>query len=55
MKTQKKITIKLKDSDIELGESEIKFYLTETRKKKISKNKVEKFFNNLIDRFNSPQ
>lgn len=54
MKKQKKIIIKLNDSEIELGDSELKFYLTETRKKKIIKNKVEKFFNNLIDRFNSP-
>jgi hypothetical protein len=53
MKKQKKITIKLKDSDIELGESEINFYLNETQKKKVEKNRVEKFFNNLVDRFNN--
>lgn len=52
MKKSKKITIQLKGSEVEIGDSEIKFYLSETRKKKIQKNKVEKFFNNLIDRFN---
>lgn len=52
MKKSKKITVQLKGSDVELGDSELKFYLSETQKKKIQKNKVEKFFNNLIDRFN---
>lgn len=53
MKKSKKMTIKLRDTDVEIGESEIKFYLNETQKKKVEKNGVEKFFNNLMNRFNN--
>lgn len=53
MKKSKKLTIKVKDTNIELTESELNFYLSETNRKKIQKNGVEKFFNNLLNRFNT--
>jgi len=53
MKKVKKITISLNGSDIELNDNTLKFYLNETQKKRVHKNAVEKFFNNLMDKFNS--
>lgn len=52
MKKIKKITITLKGDEIELGNAELKFYLNETQKKHIHRSTVEKFFNNLMDKFN---
>lgn len=47
------MTITLDESEIELNDVELKFYLTETQKKKIEKRGVQKFFNNLLNIFNN--
>jgi hypothetical protein len=47
------MTIKLRDTEIEIGESELRFYQQESQTKKVQKRKVEKFFNILVDRFNN--
>jgi hypothetical protein len=52
MKKMKKLTITLRGTEIELGSSELKFYLNETQKKHIRKSTIEKYFNNLMDKFN---
>lgn len=51
MKKTKKITIKINDSEICLEEESVNFYLSETRHKTIRKSSIQKFFNNLINKF----
>lgn len=53
MKKTRSITIKINDTDIQLDQSSINFYLTETKKKKINKTSLEKFFTRLWTTFNS--
>lgn len=52
MKKNKSITVNINGNEVILDESEIKFYLSETKKKKVNKSKIEKFFTNLGNIFN---
>jgi hypothetical protein len=52
MKKNKSVTININGNEVTLEETQIKFYLSETKKKKVHKNKIEKFFANLGDIFN---
>ena len=52
MKKTKSVTININGNEVILEETQIKFYLSETKKKKVYKNKIEKFFTNLGDIFN---
>ena len=52
MKKNKSITVNINGNEVVLDESEIKFYLSETKKKKVNKSKIEKFFTNLGNIFN---
>ena len=52
MKKTKNVTININGNEVTLEETQIKFYLSETKKKKVYKNKIEKFFANLGDIFN---
>jgi hypothetical protein len=52
MKKTKSVTININGNEVTLEETQIKFYLSETKKKKVYKNKIEKFFTNLGDIFN---
>jgi hypothetical protein len=52
MKKNKSITVNINGNEVVLDETEIKFYLSETKKKTVKKSKIEKFFSNLGDIFN---
>jgi|TARA_R110000868_G_scaffold119024_1_gene315375 hypothetical protein len=52
MKKNKSITVNINGNEVVLDEAEIKFYLSETKKKKVNKSKIEKFFTNLGNIFN---
>ena len=52
MKKNKSITVNINGNEVVLDEAEIKFYLSETKKKKGNKSKIEKFFTNLGNIFN---
>jgi hypothetical protein len=52
MKKNKSITVNINGNEVVLDEEEIKFYLSETKKKKVNKSKIEKFFTNLGNIFN---
>jgi len=52
MKKNKSITVNINGNEVVLDETEIKFYLSETKKKKVNKSKIEKFFTNLGNIFN---
>jgi len=52
MKKTKSVTVNINGNEVILEEAEIKFYLSETKKKKVYKSKIEKFFTNLGDIFN---
>ena len=52
MKKNKSITVNINGNEVVLDEAEIKFYLSETKKKKVNKSKIEKFFTNLGNNFN---
>ena len=43
MKKNKSITVNINGNEVVLDEAEIKFYLSETKKKKVNKSKIEKF------------
>lgn len=53
MKKSQEITIKVNDTDVQLDQRNIQFYLTETRKSKVNKKGIEKFFTKLWTIFNS--
>ncbi len=52
MKKNKKLTVNINGNEVVLDESEIQFYLSETKKKTVNKSKIEKFFTNLGNIFN---
>ena len=52
MKKNKTLTVNINGNEVVLDEAEIKFYLSETKKKKVNKSKIEKFFTNLGNIFN---
>ncbi len=52
MKKNKSITVNINGNEVVLDETEIKFYLSETKKKTVNKSKIEKFFTNLGNIFN---
>lgn len=52
MKKNKSITVNINGNEVVLDETEIKFYLSETKNKKVNKSKIEKFFTNLGNIFN---
>jgi len=51
MKKPRNITIHVNDEELILNEAQIKFYQQETKKVKVEKNAVQKFFTNLIKMF----
>jgi hypothetical protein len=52
MKKNKKLTVNINGNEVVLDETEIQFYLSETKKKTVNKSKIEKFFTNLGNIFN---
>jgi len=52
MKKIKSITININGNEVVLDDTEIKFYLSETKSKTVNKSKIEKFFTNLGYIFN---
>ncbi len=52
MKKIKSITLNINGNEVVLDDTEIKFYLSETKKKSVNKAKIEKFFTNLGYIFN---
>lgn len=52
MKKNNTVTIRLNNNDITLENDKIQFYLKESNRKIINKNKIEKFFTNLLNVFN---
>ena len=51
MKKPRNITINVNDEELTLNEAQIKFYQQETKKTKVGKNGLQKFFANLIKMF----
>ena len=52
MKKIKSITLNINGNEVVLDDTEIKFYLSETKSKTVNKSKIEKFFTNLGYIFN---
>jgi hypothetical protein len=44
-------TIKIQEEEMELTNDMIQFYKNQTRKKRVTKKGIEKFFNSLLDKF----
>ena len=52
MKKKQSITININGTEVILDDTKINFYLSETKRKKVNKLRMEKFFSNLGDIFN---
>jgi len=51
MEKQKTVKINVEGDEINLSTENINFYRSETRKKIVKKNSLEKFYKNLIEQF----
>jgi hypothetical protein len=47
------LTIKIHEEELELTKDMIQFYKNQTRKKRVTKKGIEKYYNNLIQFMNS--
>lgn len=51
MRKTRQIIVQIEDDEVVLTNADIKFYLSETLRKKVHKNKIQKFFANLSNIF----
>lgn len=53
MRKTRQIIVQIEDDEVVLTDADIKFYLSETLRKKVHKSKIQQFFANLLNVFNN--